>query len=181
MGRISLKTERRSEIILAFARVMAKHGFAGATMVGVAEEAGISPGLLHHYFRSKNEMLTELTDNLIRNFHRRIESDKDHRSCDTYIDAALKLDERADSIAAKCWVSVLAEALRDQALMEKIKKFLDTEIEIVRELSGKKLDVAESSALISYVMGCLVFGAFAPKRTSGFAAGMGKRIVKGFS
>ena len=65
--------------------------------------------------------------------------------------------------------------------MEKIKKFLDTEIEIVRELSGKKLDVAESSALISYVMGCLVFGAFAPKRTSGFAAGMGKRIVKGFS
>jgi TetR/AcrR family transcriptional repressor of bet genes len=180
MGRISLKEKRRGEIIQAFARVLSRHGYAGATMIDIADEAGLSPGLLHHNFKNKREMLVELTDVLIGDFRKRMEQrgSTTMRKDEAYIDAALKLDEKADTIAAKCWVSILAEALRDPGLLEKIRRFLDTEIEVVRSLSEEKLDISGSSAVISYVMGALVFGAFAPKRAIGFASGKGKQIVR---
>ncbi len=180
MGRKSLKVERRAEITRAFARVLAQHGYAGATIIAVAEEANLSPGLLHHHFRDKREMLLELLTVLLHDFRKNL----DARSAggpvtiETYIDAALKLDERANTIAAKCWVGILAEGLREKSLMEKIKQHLDAEVEHIARLSNGALNLDQSSALMSFILGALVFGAFAPKKASGFAATMAKRFVK---
>lgn len=38
-------------------RVVADHGFAGASLRHVAAEADVSMGLVQHYFRTKEEML----------------------------------------------------------------------------------------------------------------------------
>ena len=178
MGRKSLKIERRAEITRAFARVLAQHGYAGATIVAVAEEANLSPGLLHHHFKDKREMLLELLSTLLADFRKNLVERGSGKapSLESYIDATLKLDERADAIAAKCWVGILAEGLKDKALMDKIKHHLDTEIQAIETLSRGALDVEKSSALLAFILGSLVFGAFAPKRASGFAANMGKKL-----
>ncbi len=179
MGRKSLKTERRAEITKAFARVLAQHGYAGATVIAVAEEANLSPGLLHHHFKDKREMLFELLNMLLTDFKTSL-ADRTKGSpvtIENYIDASLKLDEKANSIAAKCWVAILAESLREKSLMDKIKHYLDSEIQAIENLSSGKLDVQKSSALLSFILGALVFGAFAPRRASGFAAPMGKKFV----
>ncbi|KYG66982.1 hypothetical protein AZI86_08140 [Bdellovibrio bacteriovorus] len=179
MGRKSLKNERRAEIIRAFARVLAQHGYAGATILAVAEEANLSPGLLHHHFSDKKEMLLELLNTLLIDFRRNLKERSSEKApnLESYIDAALKLDEKANTIAAKCWVGILAEGLRDKSLMDKIKHYLDTEINSIEALSSGSLNVEESSAVLSFVLGALVFGAFAPKRASGFAATMGKEFL----
>lgn len=183
MGRKSLKAQRRAEITRAFARVLAQHGYAGATVIAVAEEAGLSPGLLHHHFKDKREMLLELLNTLVADFKRNQEGRNIGPSSgvETYIDAALKLDERSDTIAAKCWVGILAEGLRDKGLMDKIKSYLDSEIQSIETLSGGKLNTEKSSAMLAFILGSLVFGAFAPKRTAGFAANMGKHFLNSMS
>jgi AcrR family transcriptional regulator len=48
---------RRRELIDAALRVFAEKGFAGSSIVDVGKAAGVSPGLIYHYFDSKEAML----------------------------------------------------------------------------------------------------------------------------
>ncbi|GAC1392924.1 MAG: TetR/AcrR family transcriptional regulator [Ktedonobacteraceae bacterium] len=49
--------DRREQIIDAAMRVFAQKGFVRATNKDVAREAGITPGLIYHYFESKEALL----------------------------------------------------------------------------------------------------------------------------
>lgn len=48
-----------SRILDAAARLFGKEGYEGATMNAVARAAGVSKGLLHYHFRSKEHLLIE--------------------------------------------------------------------------------------------------------------------------
>jgi AcrR family transcriptional regulator len=50
---------RREQICRAAARVISEQGFAGTTMRMVAEEAGVSTGMLNHYYSNRMEMLED--------------------------------------------------------------------------------------------------------------------------
>lgn len=171
MGRPSNRTARRREILDAFARVLADHGFAGATMAAVAAEAALAPGLIHHHFESKGELLECLLAELGSRFRTRLAHyERDDDPLRAYVDAALKLDGQADVTAAKCWVSLFAEALRAPALFDQMRRLIDTEIVVIERRSGQELDAHEAGAVLAYVIGALVLGAFAPRKTAGFAA-----------
>jgi AcrR family transcriptional regulator len=48
---------RRAQLLAAATAAIAAHGFDGVTVRDVAREAGVSPGLLHHYFDSFEELV----------------------------------------------------------------------------------------------------------------------------
>lgn len=48
---------KAQRILYAVRSVLAKNGYAGTTIKLVAAEAGVSRGLLHYYFKNKEEML----------------------------------------------------------------------------------------------------------------------------
>jgi TetR/AcrR family transcriptional repressor of bet genes len=50
---------RREQICRAAAVVIAREGFAGTTMRMVAEEAGVSTGMLNHYFVNREDLLRQ--------------------------------------------------------------------------------------------------------------------------
>jgi AcrR family transcriptional regulator len=49
--------DRREQIIEAALRVFAQKGFVRATNKDIAREAGVTPGLIYHYFESKEALL----------------------------------------------------------------------------------------------------------------------------
>ncbi|MEX1993906.1 MAG: transcriptional regulator BetI, partial [Steroidobacteraceae bacterium] len=51
--------ERREQLILATIRSVANHGLAATTVATVAQEAGLSQGIVNLHFRSKDGLLTE--------------------------------------------------------------------------------------------------------------------------
>lgn len=55
----SAETESRAQIRDAALRHFAAHGFKGATIRGIAEEAGVSPGRVQHHFPSKQALRDE--------------------------------------------------------------------------------------------------------------------------
>jgi AcrR family transcriptional regulator len=58
MARTSTVVEdRREQIMEAALRVFAQKGFVRATNKDIAQEAGITPGLIYHYFKSKDDLL----------------------------------------------------------------------------------------------------------------------------
>ncbi len=52
--------ERRRQILDAALTLFARHGYAGTTTKAIAREAGITEGLIYHYFGGKAELLVEL-------------------------------------------------------------------------------------------------------------------------
>jgi AcrR family transcriptional regulator len=55
-----LSGEKAQRIIDAMRESVAKHGAAGSTFEHVAREAGVSRGLLHYYFGTKERLLVEV-------------------------------------------------------------------------------------------------------------------------
>jgi len=52
--------EKAEKILQAARRVLGRKGYARSTISEVAKEAGVSRGLLHYYFKSKEEMLARV-------------------------------------------------------------------------------------------------------------------------
>lgn len=59
MGRPSLATQRRQEIIAATISCMASNGFAGTTLDRIAETAGMARGHIRHFAGNREEILLE--------------------------------------------------------------------------------------------------------------------------
>jgi len=181
MGRPSNRAQKRAQILKAFARVLADHGYAGATIAAIALEAGIAPGLVHHHFDDKAELLRGLVQDLISKFRQRVhhyQANEDPLLA--YVDGALKLDEHADLIAAKCWVGVFAEAVRDPSLFSHMRTLIDTEIASIERRSRGRLSSTEAGSVLAFIIGSLVLGAFAPRKTKGFAAPGLRKLIASF-
>src|SRR5277367_4103003 len=104
MGRPSVRIQRRAEVARAFARVLGSRGQGGATIAAIAAEAGIAPGLVHHYFESKQDLHETLVEELLAELRRRLDARPAADPLDAYVNATLALDERSDIVAARAWV-----------------------------------------------------------------------------
>jgi AcrR family transcriptional regulator len=75
-GRVSprpkVAPERRAAIVRATVRCLARDGYQGLTMKRVAAEAGVSPGILHYYFRDKRAILASAAATVMADLDRRV-------------------------------------------------------------------------------------------------------------
>ena len=58
-SRLSPESDKREHLLAAAARVLVRDGTAGLRIRDVALEAGVSTGVVHYYFGSKDEILVE--------------------------------------------------------------------------------------------------------------------------
>ncbi|PKO19038.1 MAG: hypothetical protein CVU39_00370 [Chloroflexi bacterium HGW-Chloroflexi-10] len=65
MPKPDVSVERKAQILAAASRIFLKKGFETARMEEIAEEAGLSIGGLYWYFKSKEEVIFSLMDDLI--------------------------------------------------------------------------------------------------------------------
>jgi hypothetical protein len=123
-------------------------------------------------------MLLSLLKTMIERFRAREQHYGGDDPLLAYADGALKLDERADVAAARCWVSLFAEALRNPVLFKQVRRLVDTEISAIERRSHYTLGSQEAGAVLAFIIGSLVLGAFAPQKTAGFAAPSLRRFLR---
>jgi AcrR family transcriptional regulator len=58
------KPDKREEIFRAALELIAEHGFHGAPMAMIADQAGVAAGTIYRYFENKDVMITELYQDL---------------------------------------------------------------------------------------------------------------------
>ena len=68
MGRKSIAHIRRKEIIEGFFNVVAEKGFAEASIREITKAAGVSKGILHHYFTNKEAMVLGVMDYVLTSY-----------------------------------------------------------------------------------------------------------------
>lgn len=82
-GRKSIAEERRAQILDAFHVCAVRKGLEKASLREVAEEAGLPVSNLHHFFKNRDEMVSELNKRIvtgiIEDFRTAMRSEKDSR------------------------------------------------------------------------------------------------------
>jgi len=123
--------DRHQEILDAAARVITGRGLAETRISDIAEQAGVSPGLILYYFESKDRLLSEALTFANDQFYlrmsreiRRITSAKEQlrRMIDLSVPGYLPEYGRLDEWAL--WIEVWVRALRDPD-MAKDREVLD--------------------------------------------------------
>jgi TetR/AcrR family transcriptional repressor of bet genes len=119
---------RREQICRAAAAVISREGFAGATMRSVAEAAGVSTGMLNHYFANRQEMLTEALVYVSERSQKRYE-----KAIEGLPPGVARLEALLDSVLAedeesvetwRVWINASGEAVRAPSLRRTIEERL---------------------------------------------------------
>ncbi len=66
MPKIGMEAERRKSLIFATISAIHEDGFRELTMAHIAKKAGVSTGLAHHYFGSKEHLLAATMRHLLK-------------------------------------------------------------------------------------------------------------------
>jgi TetR/AcrR family transcriptional repressor of bet genes len=192
MPRPSNTQQRREEIALALARVMARTGYERASVSAIAAEARVATGGVHYHFDSKLEILTDLVERLVMKARVRIESRLETASTPrarlvAILDALLDADDEADPEAVAVWALVGAEAVRSEAVRELYRGWLVRAQDALRNEFARacRAEGRESSgatrtaaALIALVEGYYAVAAGAPGVVPpGSAAPAARRIA----
>jgi AcrR family transcriptional regulator len=126
---------RREQICRAAAAVIAREGFAGTTMRMVAEEAGVSTGMLNHYFANRQDLLTqalvyvsERTQNRYREAIEAIPPGIERLRA--LLDSALMEDEQMVE-TWRVWINAYGEAVRLPELRHTIEARLTSWYELI--------------------------------------------------
>ena len=104
---------RRHQIVDGLRVVLAERGYEKATIAAIARAAGLTSGLVHYHFPSKQAILLELIEHLRQQVRsRQKEGHSPGERLRAFIEARLARGPDADPTAVACWVSIGAEALR---------------------------------------------------------------------
>ncbi|HXM87696.1 MAG TPA: TetR family transcriptional regulator C-terminal domain-containing protein [Solirubrobacteraceae bacterium] len=135
MPKLGMGPIRREQICRAAASVIAREGFAGTTMRMVADEAGVSTGMLNHYFANRQDLLTqalvfvsERTQNRYREAIEAVPAGLDRLSA--LLDSALMEDEQMIE-TWRVWINAYGEAVRLPELRRTIDARLASWYELI--------------------------------------------------
>jgi len=71
---------RRAQLTSATYNVVSKKGYYNFTIKDIAQEAGMSTGLIHYYFKNKQDLLLNLLREINRNIRTSLQHDLEHLS-----------------------------------------------------------------------------------------------------
>lgn len=190
MPRPSNTDHRREEIVLGMLRTLAEHGYDGASTQRIAHAAGLTPGLIHYHFASKQEVLLALVELLARRARERIEKHRrraknDREHLHAFLDGMLQVGAGADPQAVTAWVVVTAEAIREPKVARAVRAVLaswqrESEQLCMPLAKDRRVAAKAAAALVAFVQGCFVQAAVAPDSIpSGSAAPSARALADG--
>lgn len=175
--------------------VVAEHGYAGASTKLIASSAGLTTGLLHYHFESKQAMLVALFDHLVAEVEGRFSVLSLHAGprasdrLDAFIDAHLALGPGESPRAVAAWVAMGSEAQRNEEVRELFAAVTQARLERLRELfraalAERELDTRHARSMaavtLSAIEGSYRLAAAAPDALpKGYAAPALRRMVAG--
>lgn len=129
MGRKPNTDQRRAQIIEALLGEMAAGGYERASIRSIAARAGLTPGLVHYHFHSKEEILLALVDGLIAQAEARLapvleSAEAPARKLAAYVSSRVGLGPAADSEQVRAWVGVIAETMGQARVRSRVARWL---------------------------------------------------------
>jgi AcrR family transcriptional regulator len=170
-------TDRKTEILEATCRVIAREGADGLRMGTVAREAGVSSALLHYYFDTRADLLMQAFD------HADIKADQAAEAALAGIPSAadrlrrlLLIYAGADAVFRDdwvLWVEMWRSAIFDERLAESVRRSSASWIEQIQGLIEEAIE--EGSVAVDVDVDA------ATARLAALVDGIGLQILSGIT
>ena len=195
MARPSNTEHRRQEIVNGLMQAMADKGYEKASIQSIAKAAGLSPGLIHYHFKTKQEILIALIHQISEQAAQRFTLLADaagnaQQQLDAYIDAALALGDGSNPEAVTAWVIIGAEAVRIEEVRALYQQIIRQHSQQLSELlqqaaaeNGATLSPSQTADISAFVIasieGSYQLATTAPAANPGYAARLLKQALAG--
>ncbi|MAY15305.1 MULTISPECIES: TetR/AcrR family transcriptional regulator [Oceanospirillaceae] len=195
MARPSNTGHRRQEIVNGLMQAMADKGYEKASIQSIAKAAGLSPGLIHYHFKTKQEILIALIHQISEQAAQRFTLLADaagnaQQQLDAYIDAALALGDGSNPEAVTAWVIIGAEAVRIEEVRALYQQIIRQHSQQLSELlqqaaaeNGVTLSPSQTADIATFVIasieGSYQLATTAPAANPGYAARLLKQALTG--
>ena len=195
MARPSNTGHRRQEIVNGLMQAMADKGYEKASIQSIAKAAGLSPGLIHYHFKTKQEILIALIHQISEQAAQRFTLLADaagnaQQQLDAYIDAALALGDGSNPEAVTAWVIIGAEAVRIEEVRALYQQIIRQHSQQLGELlqqaaaeNGMTLNPSQTADIAAFVIasieGSYQLATTAPAANPGYAARLLKQALTG--
>ena len=169
MPRLPNTESRRAQIVQAFMPVLARSGYGKATVIEIARQAGLAPGLIHYHFANKREILVSLVNAMVEHAQARFEQllaqgQGPEARLRAYLDARLALGDGADADLAAAWVMVGAEAVREPEVREVYQRAVSADLDqltgLVKDCMVHRQRDASGAASLACALLAMMEGAF---------------------
>ncbi len=195
MARPSNTEHRRQEIVNGLMQAMADKGYEKASIQSIAKAAGLSPGLIHYHFKTKQEILIALIHQISEQAAQRFTllakaAGNAQQQLDAYIDAALALGDGSNPEAVTAWVIIGAEAVRIEEVRALYQQIIRQHSQQLSELlqqaaaeNGVTLSPSQTADIAAFVIasieGSYQLATTAPAANPGYAARLLKLALAG--
>lgn len=120
MPKVGMQPIRHKQLIDATVAAIHAHGFADATVKQISARAGVSSGIIHHYFGSKDALLEATMRSILRDLraelNRRLaEGDDPLSRLQAVIDASFAIEQFAGAVQST-WLCFWAQTRHSPAL-----------------------------------------------------------------
>lgn len=184
MSRNSNTDSRRAQIVSAMLPVLARNGYGKATVMEIARQAGLTPGLIHYHFASKRDILVSLVHSMVEVANARVDGRAGSLSAmerlKVHIDSRLALGQGANAEMAAAWVMIGAEAVREPEVRAVYQEAVGAELAALQALlrecladAGRDTQAAPriAAALLAIMEGAFQLASAAPEvMPKGYAA-----------
>ncbi len=125
MPKLGMAPIRRRQLVEAAIDVIHLEGFSQATVARIARRAGISPGLVHHYFKDKDDLLLATMRHLLSDLRtdtvaRLKRASSPQQRIRAIIDASFG-DAQFDERVFGAWLALYGNARQSQRLQRILK------------------------------------------------------------
>jgi len=148
-------TERRQQILEAAISCFKEKGFHGSSMSTICNKAGMSPGHLYHYFRSKEDLIAAIVDLDTQKVQSTLEIlMNSNDTIQTMIDQVGKYWRDESQLNRALTAEILAEAVRN----ERIAKTLHQRVDFIKAGMMRALEAAKKRGTINQDLDIEGFG-----------------------
>ena len=159
MGRKNIQQERRQQILNALYKCLLKKTYRDTTIKDIALEAGINHGMLHYYFRNKEEILLSFVDYTLEKYKADFFKWRDRqdftgedpkaimRRFFSYTNEQVTLNKNLSKVFIVIWEL----SLTNGEVKKRLKKLYTEWVEAALETMGRSKEDALHSTMLSAV------------------------------
>src|SRR5688572_29508598 len=120
MPKLGMRPIRRRQLVDAAIASIHQYGMAETTIARIAEKAGVSPGIIHHYFAGKDDLLFETMRHLLEVLRRHAvvglrRAQTPRARLHAIVEASFAEDQFSDTVSA-AWLGLYGNARQSPRL-----------------------------------------------------------------
>ncbi|MEW6283081.1 MAG: TetR/AcrR family transcriptional regulator [Candidatus Eremiobacterota bacterium] len=172
--RVERASQRREQLLELALRMFGEEGWEGTTIRNLATRAGVSLGLLYHYFRNKEELLVAVMDHysMLPELRAIIERHRDRPASEVLLDMCYEIHQRIRERREVCWI-LFREARQHAEVDQRMRGIRDEGTRLLADYLQARVEAGElrphnSSVLARALMSVMFLRVLVDEPADGF-------------